>query len=73
MQKNLCWFLEPEFADEVRKMHRLVGNAIAEDCHIVVGTGSVQLVQAAVYALSPPDAPPEPMNVVPVAPYYTPR
>ena len=72
MQKNLSWFLEPEFADEVRKMHRLVGNAIAEDRHIVVGTGSVQLVQAAVYALSPPDAP-EPMNVVPAAPYYTTR
>ncbi|RWR94067.1 tryptophan aminotransferase-related protein 2-like protein [Cinnamomum micranthum f. kanehirae] len=63
MPENLCWFLEPELADEVRKMHRLVGNAIAQDRHIVLGTGFVQLLQAALYALSPQDAP-EPMNVV---------
>lgn len=68
--RNICWFLEPEFATEVRKMHRLVGNAIADDCHIVVGTGSTQLFQAALYALSPPDAP-EPMNVVSAVPYYS--
>lgn len=68
--RNVCWFLEPEFADEVRKMHQLVGNAIADDCYIVVGTGSTQLFQAVLYALSPSDAP-EPMNVVSTVPYYS--
>lgn len=53
---NMCWFLEPEFNREVRRLHKLVGNALTEDRYIVVGTGSTQLFQAALYALSPPDA-----------------
>ncbi|RWR94068.1 L-tryptophan--pyruvate aminotransferase 1-like protein [Cinnamomum micranthum f. kanehirae] len=64
------WFLELELADEVRKMHRLVGNAIVDDRHIVVGAGSTQLLQAALYALSDADAP-QPMNVVTAVPYYS--
>nr|CAD1842935.1 unnamed protein product [Ananas comosus var. bracteatus] len=49
----LCWFLEPNFAAEVRRLHRLVGNAVSGDGrHVVVGTGSTQLFQAALYALS---------------------
>ncbi|XP_010251125.1 PREDICTED: L-tryptophan--pyruvate aminotransferase 1-like [Nelumbo nucifera] len=67
---SLCWFLEPELAEEVRRLHRLVGNAVTEDRHIVVGTGSTQLFQAALYALSSPDAD-EPMSVVSAAPYYS--
>lgn len=68
--KNLCWFLEPEFADAVIKLHKLVGNAATEDRHIVVGTGSTQLYQAVLYAVSPPNAS-EPLNVVSAAPYYS--
>lgn len=67
---NICWFLEPEFAKAVTRLHELVGNAITEGRHIVVGTGSTQLYQAALYALSPPDAS-EPMNVVSAAPFYS--
>lgn len=67
---NLCWFLEPEFAHEVRRLHNLVGNAVADGHFIIVGTGSTQLFQAALYALSPPDAP-EPMSVVSAVPYYS--
>lgn len=67
---NLCWFLEPEFAREVRRLHNLVGNAVANDSFIIVGTGSTQLIQAALYALSPTDAP-EPISVVSAAPYYS--
>ncbi|XP_072998595.1 uncharacterized protein [Typha latifolia] len=67
---ELCWFLEADFAREVRRIHRLVGNAAAEDHHIVVGTGSTQLFQAALYALSPPDSR-EPTTVVSAAPYYS--
>ncbi|KAL6007098.1 hypothetical protein ACLOJK_032594 [Asimina triloba] len=68
--RNICWFLEPEFADEVIKLHELVGNAETQGRHVVVGTGSTQLFQAALFALSPPDAL-EPMSVVSAAPYYS--
>ncbi|KAJ6811273.1 tryptophan aminotransferase-related protein 2-like [Iris pallida] len=67
---NICWFLEPEFGKEIRRLHKLVGNAVTEGRHIIVGTGSTQLYQAALYALSPSDAP-EPMNVVSAVPYYS--
>ncbi|KAF2312929.1 hypothetical protein GH714_042472 [Hevea brasiliensis] len=67
---NLCWFLEPEFARQVLRLHKIVGNAVTEDRHIVVGTGSTQLFQAVLYALAPPDAE-EPVSVVSAAPYYS--
>lgn len=67
---NLCWFLEPALEAEVRRIHRLVGNAVADDKHVVVGTGSSQLFQAALYALAPEDAP-KPANVVSAVPYYS--
>ncbi|KAF9589009.1 hypothetical protein IFM89_018248 [Coptis chinensis] len=67
---NLCWFLEPDFAKEIRRLHKLVGNAITEDHYIVVGTGSTQLFQAVLYALSPPDAT-DPVDVVSAMPYYS--
>ncbi|KAH0470105.1 hypothetical protein IEQ34_001663 [Dendrobium chrysotoxum] len=75
---NLCWFLEPEFAAEIRRLHLLVGNAIAgPDRYIIVGTGSSQLFQAALFALS---TSPEvfghsgggrPLPVVSSVPYYS--
>ena len=68
--KNVCWFLEPAFASAVTWLHKVVGNAITDGCHIVVGTGSSQLYQAAIYALSAPNAS-EPMNVVSAVPFYS--
>ncbi|TXG50222.1 hypothetical protein EZV62_022746 [Acer yangbiense] len=53
---NICWFLEPKFAKEVVRLHKVVGNAITKNHHIVVGTGSSQLFKAALYALSANDA-----------------
>nr|KYP70242.1 Alliin lyase 1 [Cajanus cajan] len=67
---NICWFLEAEFAKEVVRLHKVVGNAVTEGRHIVVGTGSSQLILAALYALSSPDAH-EPISVVSAAPYYS--
>lgn len=67
---NLCWFLEPEFAKQIRRLHGLVGNAVVEDRHIVVGTGSTQLFQAALYALSPSDGL-QPIPVISAVPYYS--
>ncbi|KAE8023508.1 hypothetical protein FH972_009195 [Carpinus fangiana] len=67
---NVCWFLEPELGDAIRRLHRVVGNAVTEDRHIVVGTGSTQLFQAALYALTTP-AGVGPVSVVSSAPYYS--
>ncbi|KAE8722427.1 hypothetical protein F3Y22_tig00013960pilonHSYRG00036 [Hibiscus syriacus] len=50
---RLCWFLENDFANQIVRLHDVVGNAVTENLHIVVGTGSTQLYQAALYALSP--------------------
>ena len=68
--KNVCWFLEPELVRAVTRLHKVVGNAVTDGRHIVVGTGSSQLYQAALYALSPPDSL-GPMNVVSAAPFYS--
>lgn len=70
--KNICWFLEPEFAKAAIRLHNVVGNAVTQDRYIVVGTGSSQLYQAVLYALTPPDNP-EPISVVSAAPYYSVR
>ncbi|XP_052176032.1 tryptophan aminotransferase-related protein 2 isoform X2 [Diospyros lotus] len=67
---NVCWFLEPEFAKAVVRLHKLVGNAITENRYIVVGTGSTQLFHAALYALCPPNAS-EPTSVLSAVPYYS--
>ncbi|XP_065875003.1 tryptophan aminotransferase-related protein 2 [Euphorbia lathyris] len=67
---NPCWFLEPEFAKQIVRLHKIVGNAVTDDRQIVVGTGSTQLYQAVLYALAPQDAE-EPINVVSAAPYYS--
>ncbi|KAL6493508.1 Tryptophan aminotransferase-related protein 2 [Orobanche gracilis] len=69
-KKNLCWFLEPDFADAVIRLHKLVGNAVTDDRYIVVGTGSTQLIQAVLYAVTQPDAS-EPISVVSAAPFYS--
>lgn len=69
---GICWFLEPGFEREVRRLHRLVGNAVVDGYHVLVGTGSTQLFQAVLYALSPASDG-TPMNVVSPAPYYSVR
>ncbi|KAL3501151.1 hypothetical protein ACH5RR_035600 [Cinchona calisaya] len=68
--KSLCWFLEPKLEEEIRRLHEVVGNAKVDDHYIIVGAGSSQLIQAALYAVSPFDHP-EPISVVSAAPYYS--
>uniref|UniRef100_M1CU85 Alliin lyase n=1 Tax=Solanum tuberosum TaxID=4113 RepID=M1CU85_SOLTU len=53
--KSLCWFLESKLEEQIKRLHKVVGNAIVDDHYIVVGTGSSQLMQATLYALSPTD------------------
>ncbi|CAO2205652.1 unnamed protein product [Urochloa humidicola] len=67
---GFCWFVEPGFEREVRRLHRLVGNAICDGYHLLVGTGSTQLFQAALYALSLAEDG-TPISVVSPAPYYS--
>ncbi|KAK4763934.1 hypothetical protein SAY87_013372 [Trapa incisa] len=55
--------------ESIRRIHRLVGNAATEGRYIVVGTGSSQLVQTVLYALSSDS--PHPLSVVCAAPYYS--
>jgi L-tryptophan--pyruvate aminotransferase len=69
----LCWFLEPDFEREARRLHRVVGNAVVDGYHIVVGNGATQLYQAAMYALSSPARGDKPIPVVSPAPYYSVR
>ncbi|XP_057496839.1 L-tryptophan--pyruvate aminotransferase 1-like [Actinidia eriantha] len=68
--KNLCWFLEQDLEEEIKRLHRVVGNAAVEDHHVVVGTGSTHLIHAALFALCSPDRS-EPTSVVCAAPYYS--
>ncbi|KAK3028199.1 hypothetical protein RJ639_039482 [Escallonia herrerae] len=68
--KNLCWFLEPKLEEAIKGLHRAVGNAAADDHHVVVGTGSSQLILAALYALCPQDEL-KPVSVVSAVPYYS--
>lgn len=68
--KNINFFLEPEFANAVVRLHKLVGNAVTQDRFIVVGAGSTQLIQAVFYATSPLNTS-EPVSVVSAAPYYS--
>lgn len=68
---NLCWFLMPELDHAIRRLHRVVGNAVIDDDRfIVVGTGSTQLFQALLYAFSSPDEL-DPISVVAAAPFYS--
>ncbi|KAG6506403.1 hypothetical protein ZIOFF_031726 [Zingiber officinale] len=54
----------------VYSVHCLVGNAIADNHFVIVGTCSTQLLQAALYALFPPNTP-GPLSSVSAVPYYS--
>ncbi|PKI26474.1 hypothetical protein CRG98_048837, partial [Punica granatum] len=65
----MCWYLLPELEDSIHRLHSLVGNVSTEGRHIIVGSGSTQLLQATLYALSANS--PQPVSVVCAAPYYS--
>ncbi|CAK9196005.1 unnamed protein product [Sphagnum troendelagicum] len=68
---NGLWFVFEGLDDAIRDLHRLVGNAVVEDRHILVGTGSTQLFQAAAFALSKHQKIDASTAVVAEAPYYS--
>ncbi|CAO2183062.1 unnamed protein product [Urochloa humidicola] len=65
-------FQSVELERQIRRLHRAVGNAVADGKHLVFSAGSLQLINALVYALSPDadaaDSPPA--RVVATVPYY---
>ncbi|TVU35301.1 hypothetical protein EJB05_17185, partial [Eragrostis curvula] len=62
-----------ELEKQIRELHKAVGNAVVDDKHVVFGTGSTQLINALVHALSPDaDAASPPASVVATVPYYAP-
>ena len=63
-------FQSVELERSIKRLHRAVGNAVADDKHMVFGTGSVQLISALVYALSPDGGSGSTASVVATAPYY---
>ncbi|XP_019094438.1 PREDICTED: tryptophan aminotransferase-related protein 1-like [Camelina sativa] len=68
--KNVCWFLEPELEKAIKALHGTIGNAATEERYIVVGTGSSQLCQAALFALSSLSEV-TPVSIVAAVPYYS--
>jgi len=61
----------PRLEAAIRSLHTVVGNAVADDSvHVVVGLGSTELINAALYALSEDDAA-QPAAVWSQAPYYS--
>ncbi|KAG6399881.1 hypothetical protein SASPL_141366 [Salvia splendens] len=71
IQTSFCWYMLPKLEQEIKNLHNLVGNAVVEGRHIVVGNGSSQLIQAALYALAEPLDPPSPISVVSATPFYS--
>lgn len=63
------FFVEEELDQQIRALHDVVGNAVTAGRHIVVGTGSTQLLHAALYALAPEQGPS--IAVVAKAPFYS--
>ncbi|KAM7269691.1 hypothetical protein ACFE04_025188 [Oxalis oulophora] len=67
--RDICWFMEPALADAIKRLHKVVGNAVTEDRYLVVGTGSTTLYQALLYALSCDEK--DTVSVVCPAPFYS--
>ncbi|KAJ1285135.1 hypothetical protein BS78_03G256900 [Paspalum vaginatum] len=64
-------FQSVELEQHIWRLHRAVGNAVVDDKHVVFAAGSMQLINALVYALSPDaNAGSPPSRVVATAPYY---
>lgn len=67
-------FISLQLEAHIRLLHRAVGNAVTDGKFIVFGSGSTQLINALVYALSPDSSSnsssSSPARVVATAPYY---
>ncbi|KAJ3695039.1 hypothetical protein LUZ60_000416 [Juncus effusus] len=53
----------------IRLLHDAVGNAVTKDKYLIFGTGSTQLINALIYALSPENSS-SPASIVATPPFY---
>ena len=67
---NEYLFVDYFLEQAIRQIHGMVGNAVTEGRYLVLGVGSTQLYQAALYALAPPESP-TPTPVVSSVPHYS--
>jgi len=63
-------YISELLVEHIKKVHAIVGNAITEGKYIIFGSGSTQLLNAAVYAFSPDASSHSPAKVVATPPYY---
>ncbi|KAI3919887.1 hypothetical protein MKW98_001143 [Papaver atlanticum] len=62
-------FISKELERHLQELHAVVGNANTTGKFMVFGAGSTQLLNAAIYALSPQD-PPSPTRILGSIPFY---
>ena len=62
-------FISQELEKHIRKLHTIAKNAVVEGRYVVFGAGSMQLLNAAVYALSPKNST-SPARIVASIPFY---
>ncbi|KAM6542254.1 hypothetical protein CsatB_006701 [Cannabis sativa] len=68
---NQTGYMSKQLENRIRNLHNIVGNAVTKEKYIIFGTGSTQLINAAIHALSPsPNNSSSPSLVVPIIPYY---
>lgn len=67
---NSYLFVDSFLEQTIRQLHGMIGNAVTEGRFLVLGVGSTQLYQAALYALTSPDSP-TPTSVVSAIPHYS--
>ncbi|CAK9236903.1 unnamed protein product [Sphagnum troendelagicum] len=74
---NAFLFVDHHLELTIRELHTLVGNAVTQDRYILLGVGSTQLFQAAIYALAanlPENSTPttsDPIKIVSAVPFYS--
>ncbi|CAN8290075.1 unnamed protein product [Cochlearia groenlandica] len=64
-------FLSEELETVIKKLHKLVGNAVTDERYIIFGTGSTQLLAASVHALSSLTNTSSPSRVMTSVPFYS--
>ncbi|KAJ3695037.1 hypothetical protein LUZ60_000414 [Juncus effusus] len=62
-------FMSLELEKHIRLLHEAVGNAVTKDKYLIFGTGSTQLINAMIYALSPENSS-SPASIVATPPFY---
>jgi L-tryptophan--pyruvate aminotransferase len=74
---NAFLFVDHHLELTIRELHTLVGNAVTQDRYVLLGVGSTQLFQAAIYALAanlPENSTPttsDPIKIVSAVPFYS--